>query len=125
TAFDLRLIQLVTPTTPRDRAVQIARSTTGFLYYVSVAGITGERTSLPPELAENVAWLRTQTELPVCIGFGISAPDHIRALASVADGLIVGSALVRRLAEAQETPRDHVVREVGRFIGSLAEALEG
>jgi tryptophan synthase alpha chain len=122
--LDLRLIQLITPTTPRDRAVRIARATTGFLYYVSVAGITGERASLPPELAENVAWLRAQTDLPVCIGFGIGAAEHIRALAPVADGLIVGSALVRRLAEAQEKPRAEVVREIGRFIAELAAALE-
>src|SRR5205823_4629506 len=64
TALDLRLIQLVTPTTPRARAVQITRSTTGFVYYVSVAGLTGERRSIPPELVDNVAWLRTQTDLP-------------------------------------------------------------
>ena len=104
TEHDLRLIQLITPTTPRDRAVRIARATTGFIYYVSVAGITGERTTLPPELAENVAWLRTQTDLPICIGFGISLPEHIRTLAPVADGLIVGSALVRRLIGAEGRP---------------------
>ena len=105
TALDLRLIQLITPTTPRDRAVRIARSTTGFIYYVSVAGITGERRSLPPELAENVAWLRTQTDLPICIGFGIGSADQIRELAPVADGLIVGSALVRRLAVGGDPDR--------------------
>ena len=69
---DVSLIQLVTPTTPRERAVRIAETSTGFLYYVSVAGITGERTQLPPELVDNVGWLRTQTDLPICIGFGIS-----------------------------------------------------
>jgi tryptophan synthase alpha chain len=121
----LKLVQLVTPTTPRDRALQIARTTTGFLYYVSVAGITGERKSLPPELTENVAWLRTQTELPICIGFGISSAEHVRALAPVADGLIVGSALVRRLADAQHLPRDEVVRGIGRFVAELATGLEG
>jgi tryptophan synthase alpha chain len=120
----LKLIQLVTPTTPRPRALQIARTTTGFLYYVSVAGITGERKALPPELAENVAWLRSQTELPICIGFGISSPEHVRALAPVADGLIVGSALVRRLIDAENRPRQDVVQGIGRFIGELAEALE-
>ncbi|HMB03164.1 MAG TPA: tryptophan synthase subunit alpha [Isosphaeraceae bacterium] len=124
TALDLRLIQLVTPTTPRDRAVRIANATTGFLYYVSVAGITGERKSLPPELTENVAWLRTQTELPICIGFGISSPDQVRALAPVADGLIVGSALVRRLVEAQNLPRAEVVADIGRFVAELATGLE-
>ncbi len=123
TAVDLRLVQLVTPTTPRERAVRIARSTTGFIYYVSVAGITGERRALPPELKENVAWLRTQTDLPVCIGFGISSPEHVRALAPVADGLIVGSALVRRLAAAEKLSRIEVVRDIGSFVGELAAAL--
>ncbi len=120
TAGGLKLIQLITPTTPRDRAVAIARTTTGFIYYVSVAGITGERRTLPPELAERVAWLRTETDLPVCIGFGIGTPEQIRQLAPVADGLIVGSALVRRLADARDRPEGHLVAEIGRFIAELA-----
>ena len=124
TEHDLRLIQLITPTTPRDRAVRIARATTGFIYYVSVAGITGERTTLPPDLAENVAWLRTQTELPICIGFGISLPEHIRTLAPVADGLIIGSALVRRLIGAEGRPRSEVVAEIGRMIAEFSASLE-
>ncbi len=123
TAMDLRLIQLITPTTPRDRAVRIANSTTGFIYYVSVAGITGERRSLPPELAENVAWLRTQTALPICIGFGIGSAGQIRELSGVADGLIVGSALVRRLENAGSRPRAEVVREIGDFVAELATGL--
>ena len=123
TQHGLKLIQLITPTTPRQRAVEIARLTTGFVYYVSVAGITGERTSLPANLVENVAWLRTQTDLPICIGFGISGPEQIRQLAPVADGLIVGSALVRRLAEAVNRPKGEVVREIGQFIAELAAAL--
>ena len=124
TARDLKLIQLVTPATPRDRAVRIAQTTTGFLYYVSVAGITGERKEIPPELADNVAWLRTQTPLPICIGFGISTPEQVRALAPLADGLIVGSALVRRLADAESFPRSEVVENIGRFVRELARALE-
>ena len=95
---DFSLIQLVTPTTPPDRALRIADSSTGFLYYVSVTGITGERTALPPEIVDNVAQLREKTQLPICIGFGISRPEHVRLLAPVADGLIVGSAIVRRVA---------------------------
>lgn len=124
TAMDVRLIQLVTPTTPRERAVRIARSTTGFVYYVSVAGITGERRALPPELVDNVGWLRTQTELPICIGFGISSPDLVRALAPVADGLIVGSALVRRLADAEKLTRAEIVKQIGQFVAELAGGLE-
>ncbi len=123
-AADFSLIQLVTPTTPPDRALAIAERSTGFLYYVSVTGITGERTKLPPELAENVAWLRSKTPLPVCIGFGIGLPEHVRALADAADGLIVGSAIVRRIAQAGERSRKEVLADVGQFVASLVEALE-
>jgi tryptophan synthase alpha chain len=120
---DISLIQLVTPTTPRERAVKIAETSTGFLYYVSVAGITGERTALPPELVDNVGWLRTQTDLPICIGFGISRPEHVRLLAPVADGMIVGSAIVRRIAAAAEKPREEVIRDVGDYVAELLAAL--
>jgi tryptophan synthase alpha chain len=120
---DFSLIQLVTPTTPRDRAKRIAERSSGFIYYVSVAGITGERTELPPELIDNVGWLRTQTPLPICIGFGISTPEHVRRLAPAADGLIVGSAIVRRLAAASTDPRDKVLAEVGRYAAELAAAF--
>lgn len=119
----LKLIQLITPTTPRERASAIARLTTGFIYYVTVAGITGERKSVPADLVENVSWLRTQTDLPICLGFGISSPEQVKELAPVADGLIVGSAIVRRLAEAVNHPRNEVVKEIGQFVGELAQAL--
>ena len=89
---------------------------------MSVTGITGERTNLPAELSENVAWLRQQTPLPVCIGFGISKPDHVRMLAPVADGLIVGSAIVKRIAEAETGPREQVLAEVGNYVESLLGA---
>ena len=117
---DFSLIQLITPTTPRDRALRIAERTTGFIYYVSVTGITGERTALPPEIVENVAWLREQTPLPICIGFGISRPEHVRMLAPVADGLIVGSAIVRRIAEAATKPREQVLARNRRLRGRIA-----
>ncbi|MEX2170458.1 MAG: tryptophan synthase subunit alpha [Pirellulales bacterium] len=121
---ELSLIQLVTPTTPRDRALRICETSTGFVYYVSVAGITGERRDLPPELLDNVGWLREQTKLPICIGFGISTPEHVKLLAPVADGLIVGSAIVRRIAEAATRPRDEVLRDVGNYVASLLAALK-
>lgn len=122
-AADFSLIQLVTPTTPRERALRIAESSTGFLYYVSVTGITGERTSLPQQLLDNVAWLREQTDTPICIGFGISQPEHVRLLAPVADGLIVGSAIVRRIATAENRPKAEVLREVGEYVAGLLSAL--
>ena len=122
-AADFSLVQLVAPTTPRERALRIAETSTGFLYYVSVTGITGERTNLPQELIDNLAWLRTQTDLPICVGFGISQPEHVRKLAPVADGLIVGSAIVRRAAEAATRPRDQVIGEIGDYVAELLAAL--
>lgn len=122
---DFSLIRLIAPTTPRERAKRIAEQTTGFIYYISVAGITGERTDLPAELAENVAWLREQTDLPVCIGFGISRPEHVKALAPSADGLIVGSAIVRRIAEAGEKSRKVVLDEIKTYVEELLEAMPG
>ena len=123
-ARDFKLIQLVTPTTPRNRAAVIARRSTGFLYCVSVAGITGERDRLPPELLDQLAWLRTQTDLPLCVGFGVSRPEHVRMLRDAADGVIVGSALVRKLEEAGKRPFAEVVAEIGRLAGSLSDALD-
>ncbi|HEY2760082.1 MAG TPA: tryptophan synthase subunit alpha [Pirellulales bacterium] len=120
---DFSLIQLITPTTPRDRALRIAESSTGFIYYVSITGITGERSELPPDLIDNVGWLREQTPLPVCIGFGISTPEHVRLLSPVADGLIVGSAIVRRVAAAANKPKPAVLADVGEYVASLLAAL--
>jgi tryptophan synthase alpha chain len=120
---DFKLVQLVTPTTPRDRAARIARTSTGFLYCVSVTGITGERDRLPEQLLGQLAWLRTQTELPLCVGYGISRPEHVRMLRDAADGVIVGSAIVRRVEQAGSRPVDEVVAEVGALVQSLAEAL--
>lgn len=122
-ARDFKLIQLVTPTTPRDRAVRIAQQSTGFLYVVSVTGITGTRDQLPPQLLDQLAWLRTQTDLPLCVGFGISKPEHVKMLRDVADGVIVGSAIVRRLEQVNERPWPEVVRDVGELVGSLSQVL--
>ena len=121
---DFSLIQLVTPTTPRDRAVRIAEQTTGFIYYVSVTGITGERQSLPQEILDNVGWLRRQTPLPICIGFGVSSAEHVKMLAPVADGLIVGSAIVRRVSEASQKARREVLANIGDFVAELLEAMQ-
>jgi tryptophan synthase alpha chain len=122
---DFSLIQLITPTTPKERAKRIAAKTTGFIYYVSIAGITGERRDLPPEIVDNVGWLRRQTDLPICIGFGISRPEHVRMLSPVADGLIVGSAIVRRISESSTKPNGQVLDEIGDYVGELMTAMEG
>ena len=118
----LALVRLVTPTTPPERAEAIARKSTGFLYCVSVAGVTGARTELPAGLIERVKWLRTKTDVPILVGFGISSPEQARAVAEVADGVIVGSAVVRHLAEAANQPRESFLHGLERYIGDLATA---
>lgn len=95
----LDTILLVAPTTQPERRREIARLSSGFIYYLSVSGITGERDTLPADLAENVSSLRKMTPVPVCVGFGISKPSHVRQLQPVADGAIVGSALVKQMTE--------------------------
>jgi len=120
---DFNLIQLVTPTTPRERAVRIAERSSGFIYFVSVTGITGERQELPPGLLDQVQWLRQRTDLPICIGFGISQPEHVRKLAPVADGIIVGSALVRRIADAAAQGEHAILSSVDELVTELKGAL--
>jgi tryptophan synthase alpha chain len=118
---ECKLIQLVTPTTPRDRAKRIADLSSGFLYCVSVTGITGERDRLPAALGEQLAWLRTQSHLPLCVGFGISKPEHVSGLRTLADGVIVGSAIVRHLEKAR--PATEILADVGSLAESLCKAL--
>lgn len=122
-AHDLKLIQLVTPTTPRERARRIAQLSTGFLYCVSVVGITGARTEIPAELLEQLRWLRTETNLPLCVGFGISKPEHVKMLRDHVDGVIVGSALVRQLERIPERGVDAVIQAIGDQTSVLADAL--
>jgi tryptophan synthase alpha chain len=122
-ACDVSLIQLVTPTTPRQRAIRIANSTSGFIYYVSVIGITGERRELPPSLVDQIGWLREQTDLPICVGFGISRPEHVRLLREVSDGVIVGSALVRYLERLGQDDRGLVFDELFGLVDDLVAAV--
>lgn len=98
----LAFIRLVAPTTPAARMRAIARTGSGFVYLISRLGVTGERTELPPELPATAARLRAATSLPLCIGFGISRPEQARAVAALADGVVVGSAIVRAANESVE-----------------------
>lgn len=99
----LDFIRLVAPTTPASRMSEIARTGRGFVYLISRLGVTGERSDLPPELPETAARLRAATALPLCIGFGISKPEQAKAVARLADGVVVGSAIVRAADESVES----------------------
>src|SRR5687767_13082091 len=97
----LDTILLVAPTTTVGRRKEIARLCSGFVYYLSVSGITGERQKLPEDLAGQLRQLRQASETPVCVGFGISRPEHVGQLQGLADGALVGSAIVRRMKQDQ------------------------
>ncbi|HEY3787927.1 MAG TPA: tryptophan synthase subunit alpha [Urbifossiella sp.] len=119
---DFKLILLVTPTTSPERAEKIVRACSGFVYVVSVVGITGERDRLPAALGEQIARLRTMTDLPLCVGFGVSKPEHVRGLKDLADGVIVGSAVVKLLENAA-TDRTRALHDVKQLVANLSGAL--
>lgn len=120
-ASGLDLIQLIAPTTTPARTERILSSATGFLYCISVAGTTGVRTTLPEQLSTQLRWLKSQTKLPLAVGFGISRPEQVAELRGVADGVIVGSALVREVAAISETAADRA--QVLARIGELARGM--
>jgi tryptophan synthase alpha chain len=115
-AEGLALVPLVAPTTTPERVAEIGAGARGFVYTVSLTGVTGERGELSSGLEDTVARVRDATELPVAVGFGISTPAQARAVAGVADGVVVGSRLVRAAGESGP----EAVREV---VEGLAEAL--
>jgi tryptophan synthase alpha chain len=121
---DFKLILLVTPTTSPQRSERVVKTCSGFVYVVSVVGITGERDKLPTQLREQLARLRTMTNLPLCVGFGVSKPEHVRELKEIADGVIVGSALVKKL-ETAATDRSTGLAGARQLVSELSSALKG
>ncbi len=117
-AAGLATIFLLAPTSTDARIRSVAGASTGFIYCVSRTGVTGVRDEVPPELAELVGRIRAASETPVCVGFGISRPGQAREVARYADGVIVGSALVRML---EEDPED--LGRVGAFVRDLKAAV--
>ncbi|MEX0935372.1 MAG: tryptophan synthase subunit alpha [Gemmatimonadota bacterium] len=113
----LDLIRLLAPTTSPKRASDVARGASGFVYYISRTGVTGARTELREGLAREVEALRERVELPIAVGFGISSPEQAAAVAAVADGVVVGSALLDVASEGG-------VEAAGRFLRSLRKAMD-
>lgn len=105
---------LAAPTSTPERLAQVAAASTGFVYCVSATGITGERTELPEDLSDLVARVRAVTPLPVAVGFGISTPEHAAAVARIAEGVVVGSAVVRRQGDPAV---------LGEYVSELAAAV--
>ena len=114
----LPLIPMLAPTTPDDRMEMIARNARGFIYLVSVTGVTGERNSISGGLGELIARVREHTSIPVCVGFGIGTPEQAKEIGKMADGVIVGTACVRIIG-GSNTP----VQTAAQFAASFRDAL--
>lgn len=124
----LDLIRLVAPTTDDARLPRVLAATSGFVYYVSITGITGTRSATAEDLAAAIPRIRAHTALPVCIGFGIRTPAQAATAARIAEGAVVGTALVDTLAaslDEQDRARPDTVRQVLDQVRALAEAVHG
>jgi tryptophan synthase alpha chain len=118
----LKRIRLIAPTTPDSRIATLTADASGFLYYVSREGVTGERTDVAETLPERVAAIRKTTSLPIAVGFGISSPEQVRKVAEVADAVVVGSAIVKRIAEWGQDP--DLAAKLQNFVEPLARATK-
>ncbi len=121
-ATGLDPIRLIAPTTPPERMARIAATGKGFIYYVSREGVTGEQTSLSDTIAAQVAELRRHTKLPIAVGFGISTSEQSAAVARQSDAVVVGSAIVRRIAE--NAGSGDLAGKIGDFVRPLVQAAK-
>ncbi len=125
-ASGLDLIRLVAPTTDAVRLPRVLQDASGFLYYVAVTGITGSQSALPATVRRGVKALKAKTDLPVAVGFGISEPEQVEALGSMAEGVVVGSALIRRLVanlDPHGRPTPSLVPDVLDLVTTLSAPL--
>jgi tryptophan synthase alpha chain len=122
-ANDLRTIFLLSPTSTEARIQLIAKQSSGFIYYVSRLGVTGEKADLAADLEQAVANVQKHTDTPVAVGFGISTPEQAKKVAGMARGVIVGSAIVRMIGELGESPE--TADKVGAFVKTLVDATKG
>ena len=118
---DLDFISLIAPTTTHDRVINISRNATGFLYYISITGVTGTASPVIDNIKEDVYRIREITALPLVVGFGISSPRQARAIASLADGIVVGSAFVQLIEE--NTGSKNLIKIASSFIRNIKNAL--
>lgn len=121
-AAGVSVIFLAAPTSGPARLKTLGQLTQGFLYYISVTGITGARADLPPELIPELRRVRNLVKCPLAVGFGVSTPEQVQSLAPYVDGVVVGSAIVQRVARFSGTK---TIREIGDFVASLKTPLKG
>jgi tryptophan synthase alpha chain len=118
-------IFFVSPTTTAARVKKVAAASTGFIYYLSLTGVTGARAALPPDAGKQMRVIRRFSDKPVCMGFGISTPEQVRQVCKLADGAIVGSAIVSRIRDCIDKGSVNILEEVGGFGSRLKEAAKG
>lgn len=127
-SYGIDFIRLLAPTTDAKRLPAVLNGASGYLYYVSIAGITGTRAAEAEPVGKAVAEIHKHSSLPVAVGFGISTPEQARAMASKAEAVVVGSAIVNRVAanlDAQGNAKPGLVKEVLGFVETLAQATHG
>lgn len=116
------LIYLLTPTSTPARVARLSRKAKGFIYYVSMTGVTGSASLDPKAVTSHVRQIRSNIKLPVCVGFGISTPAHVKILGPAADGVVVGSALIKIIEKARG--KKNLEKSLAKFVSSLAGALK-
>ena len=117
--YELSLVYFIAPTTGSGRMKEIIRRSSGFIYYVSLRGVTGMRNSVPDDLIQNLKTIKKMTQKPVLVGFGVSSPQQARKIARAADGIIVGSAIVDQLRRGRKA-----IGGIGTFASRLVRSLE-
>jgi tryptophan synthase alpha chain len=118
----LAFITLIAPTTDSKRAGKILRGATGFVYYISITGVTGTAVPKPDDIRQDVGRLRKMTDLPIAVGFGISTPAQAAAIAPLADGIVIGSALVRLIGENGESAV--LIEKTSSFAREIRQAID-
>jgi len=119
--YGLATVFIIAPTTPVERIKLISKRSKGFIYYVSRTGVTGERDTVNPELHDRIEQIKTYTDKPIAIGFGISTPDHVKTVSSYADAVVVGSAIVKRIGKFGDNPDKF--EELNQYIKDLTKPL--
>lgn len=118
----LRLVYLIAPTTPKSRQKFIASKSSGFIYYVSVKGVTGQRTELSSDIEEHVLSIKKITDKPLAVGFGVSKPEHVKYVSGFADGVVVGSAVISEIMKNKT--EQQIIQSAASLIKNLSSPLK-
>ena len=121
--YNINLIFLIAPTSPEKRVEMISKQSRGFIYYVSLTGVTGAREKLPGTIKLSLSKIRRFTEKPICVGFGISKPSQAREIGKYSDGIIIGSALLK-IVEKYRNNEKILLREIKKFVSGIKGALK-